>query len=203
MKQWIEHEMDYEKVKFYLENAIFDCNALSEILKSTNFTKGRFFTFLPPEMNLNEMYNLTSPFTCFAVPKGTPYQILVEEPNAAAFIVAKGKANPLLASLFDDVYVSPSDPCFKKNPDDFVISYKEEVYYFLRNRQISLELAAKYLRYSNHFWHSLCILSEIDLPIDQKKVDTSFFEQACLHAKFMIFVAYDADGYLYWEKTGD
>ena len=203
MNEWIEHEMDYERVKPYLEEQVFTSNILSEILKTTDFTKGRFFTFLPPEMNLNEIYNLKYAFSCFAVPKGTPYQILPDNSNAAAFIVDKAKTNPRLSCLFDDMYRSPSDKSFINNPNKFVLFYEKEVYYFLRNHQISLDLVEKYLRYSTTFWHSICVLSEVNLNIGQKEVEVSFFEQVRVQAKYILFEAYDADGYLYWEKTGD
>ena len=202
MNDWVRHPLDEMIVKKYLDYSVRSANVLSDAILQVDFKKGSFFTFLPRGINLNSIINLSWSLNCPPEEKYSDSDILPGMSIAAQFILMKMKLHPQLNCLFDDVSMSPHYPFFQKNVDEFYMRYQEEIYYFICNNQsLSFDLIVKYLRKSNAVWHSIIILTEATLDYQQKEVEMSYFKKACETVELILFIAFDSDAYLYWERS--
>ena len=200
MDKWVKHQLEYDKIKFYLEQTLESVNALSNILLTIDLKQGHFFTFLPAQMNLREILNLESGLSCYAINIENNIQFIPDRIEPVEFILSKTSLNSSLNCIFDAVNHSPQDGYFQKNPDNYLVHFQDEVYYFLRNHQISSPLVARYLHNSKAFWHSICVLTEANLESSQIELSLDFLEQVGLKTKIILIGAYDGESYIYWEK---
>ena len=91
-----------------------------------------------------------------------------------------------------------SHPCFF---DNYSVFYNEEVYSLLTKNNISKELILKCLRFSTSFWHSLCVFTPADFIKETKFLNLEKIKEICLTTELIMVGAYDAEGYLFWEKN--
>lgn len=212
MKQLHKHELDFDPAREYVQNSLDKANTLSsELLNLLNFKNGIFFTLLPNDANIERLYEFKAggilpqnPIQEYVVAgeKATYSIIPTIGDEVSELILKEIKSKEKLCCVFDDVLRSPAD---KHHMDLFHahgLSYDNEVYYLLDKGNISSELIMQCLRASNAFWHSLCVLTEATISgIRDKRLSLEKVKEICLGTKLMMVGAYDAEGYVFWEKS--
>jgi hypothetical protein len=181
----------------YFQSNLADTNTLSSmLLELINFKKGEFFTLLPTDVDKSKI----NEFRLGGIARGVRDQI-------SSVIWNKLHLDNRLCCVFDDVTsnfeAGYSDPLF--NFCGFV--YQKEIYYLVDQQIASIELINRCFQNSNAIWHSLCVLTEIDLTErkdkNSKVLNLIDIKQICFCAKLVIIGAYDGEGYICWEKQGN
>ena len=210
IRKLIRFELDMDRTKEYVIHNLSYGNTLSkELVKLIDFSKGRFFTLLPRERNIENLYE----FECGGIlpqypaikygPTGGEYWFrpIPTIQDEIGFILLKlCEKQPNLSGIFEDFYISP-DSEFIIFLKDFhmVYSYEQEVYYLI-NRETDLTKVLKCIELSNAIWHSLCILTEtrFDDAVDYR-IDLLKLQECCLKTKLVMIGAYDGEAYIFWE----
>lgn len=184
-----KHLLDFQKAKSYFTENLKKTNFLSDsVLFFTRFESGNFFALLKDKKentDLNE-FKTGGKTTC-------------SRDDVSEFILNVLKNDAKLSCIFDDFNAD------KKNiEDDLLFSsngvfFEEEVYYLVNNNTTK-NLLIQCLRRSNVIWHSLCILSHTQFEEHKKTMNREDVKEICLNAKLIMIGAYDAEGYVIWEK---
>ena len=84
--------------------------------------------------------------------------------NKIAYIIKhKLFLHPEMSCIFDDTSASFT-PGHQDNLFSFCgLFYKNEVYYYIDNKVVSVENINRCLVASNALWHSLCVLSQVSI----------------------------------------
>jgi len=217
MKQLNKHKLNFTTVFKYVQFNLYNVNTLSsELLKFINFNHGNFFTLLPNDANIERLYNFE---TGLILPQNSEkkyvpsegedaYSVIPTIRNELSELILKEiKSNNRLSCVFDDVIRSPMDKYHMELFHSHGLFYKNEVYYLLEKSKISKDLIRECLRASNAFWHSLCILTKVDIKsFSSKELSLEKIKDICLQTDLIMLVAYDGEGYILWEhkdKQGD
>jgi len=187
-----QHELNFEQALAYFQYNLADTNILSSaLIKLVNFKAGRFFTLLPDTADLKKI----NEFRYGGMAGGVRDQI-------SSIVLNKLHLDNKLSCIFDDA-TATFKPEYK---DPFFLSYglvyKTEIYYLVVQKMASNELINQCFCVSNAIWHSLCVLSEIDLSNKKEKnLSSKEIEDVCQLAQLIIVGAYDGEGYVFWEKS--
>lgn len=192
MTNLIRHLLNFEKAIKYVKKKLTNINKLSVYLTDLiDFKLGEFYTLLPEDANLEDINKFHSGGICHSV---------INEINS--IVINKLHQNNQMSCIFDDVtatyHAGYKDSLFSSCG----LFYENEVYYLVTQTKASTDLVDACFYASNATWHSLCVLTEIDISnvIDQK-ITLEKIQQICLNAKLIIIGAYDGEGYIFWEKT--
>lgn len=78
----------------------------------------------------------------------------------------------------------------------------QEVYYLLSKDNITPELVFDCFYLSNGTWHSLMVIFDYPLIIPpDKKIREIDLKNICIHPKDIFIMAYDGEGYVFWERN--
>lgn len=209
MKKLFKHPLDFEILYPYFKNRLEGVNALSnELINLVNFKDGIFFTLLPDDANLDRIYELKAGLVLPQFPqmlnekgKGKFQYIPTIEEEISEYIYNKLCSDNMLTCVIDDYNSSPDSKFseyFKLN--GLLLFYNNEVYYKLRIPQTNSNIIEECLGYSNTFWHSLCLLTKADFNIINETLNLEEIKEICLKAHLIMVDAYDAEGYVMWEK---
>jgi hypothetical protein len=209
MKKLKRYDLTFNSVFPYLQDNLSGgytlCNRLLDLI---TFSDGHFFTLLPQDANLQNIYR----FSCG--------EILPQYPEREIEVLKRkyiGRAIPTLqdelgmfifkminknklSCVFDDVVQSPTDPHVELFHSHGLI-YNEEIYYLITPKNNVLETVLKCIEESNAIWHSLCILTEANFnEMKDKKLSLEKLDEICLKAQIIVVGAYDGEGYIFWER---
>lgn len=184
-------KLSYEPCLEYLKDTLSDTTALaSKILSLMDLKKGFFFTFLPSKTN----FSLAAQFNISGIAKGVREQI-------PSMLINKLQEYDPLCCIFDNISEVFSSKYKSKLFSKCGLFYREEIYYLINKENISLELIKECLQNSNAIWHSLCVVSKLELKINSNRnVLIQEIDQIILNTSMLIVGAYDGEGYLFWEK---
>jgi hypothetical protein len=216
MKKLNKHILNFELAQRYVKDTLIDVNVLSEeLLNALDFKNGHFFTLLPEDANLENLYK----FTAYGILPQTPeIEYLVNEQKAsyseiptvdeevADFILKTVQSNAKFSCIFDDFEATTTEilELSNLNSNNFYshsFFYEKEVYYLIENKTLSQELIEKGLMVSNTFWHSLCILTEVSLKnLKNKCLSLEKIREVCEKTKMIMVGAYDREGFVFWEE---
>ncbi len=192
MKKLNRYELEFEPTLAYFQFILNNANALSScVLNLVDFKAGHFFTLLPENINEEKLYEF------LYGGKGEPIEELV-----IAQILNSLYNNKNLSCIFDDVR-----NIFDSEYNDSLyltcgITYEKEIYYLINSKNTSKQFLERCFYISNAIWHSLCVLSEINLNnLADKKISLNQIADICLNADLIIVSAYDAEGYIFWESN--
>jgi hypothetical protein len=217
MKELNKHLLKYELVREFFEDALIDANTLSNaLLNAIDFRGGCFFTLLPENANLENLYKFT---TYGILPQNPMIEYLVNEQMStyteiptvdeeiAEFILDAIRSNNAAYCIFDDVNAKADEETIELSnsiPSDLYFHsffYKQEIYYLINKEEISQEIIAQGLKVSNAFWHSLCILTDATfVDLTNRSLSIEKLKEASEKTKMIIVGAYDGEGYIFWEK---
>jgi hypothetical protein len=211
MKQLIKHKLKFDSAWEYVRENLDNVNALSsELLNLLDFKNGYFFTLLPDEANLTEIYHFKCGGILLQYPeeehvvngyKSTYSWIPDIDKELSPLILKEIKSKYELSCLIDDVSASPKDKYYTLYSDNFSFFYGDEVYYLLKKNNVSVELLLKCLRASTSFWHSLCVFTTADFNGVTETLSLEKIKEVCLKTQLVMVGAYDGEGYLFWEKN--
>lgn len=210
MRRLKRHELEFDLTFDFAKNLLESGNTLStEMLKSVNFEEGQFFVLLPEGADVNRINNFS---TGGLLPRGPLKEIKIlnkiyqgEMINSlsvelANFIINHLKANDHRVCVFENVQSHPNDPHNQLEDKELLRYYNNEVYYFVDKKNLIFDKILSCIKNSNVFWHFLCVISQIDLK-DTLLTTTESFSSISKHAIYIIFGAYDGEGYIFWKKN--
>lgn len=190
MKKINKYLLDFNDAIKYFRDNLDSTNTLSSLLvKMVDFKSGHFFTLLPEDSNLENLNVFTSGGMLFS--RGQQWSEL---------ILNKLKSNSKLLSIFDD-FNSSFHPDYQ---DSLFLHcgriYQNEVYYLITSDIATDVLIGECLCASNTIWHSLCVLSKTNIH-SNKVLMHEDIENISINVQFIMIVAYDDEGYIFWEKN--
>lgn len=191
MKQLNKYKLDYEISLEYLKKNLRKANELSSQILEVLFShSGEFYVLLPEDSDLKRIYDLNSGYITSSIDKEICY-----------FVVDKMK-NTDYSCIFDDVNTTASDSLEDEFFANHSLFYKNEVYHTIKRRLLSEDTFLKCMLTSDGIWHSLCIITIVDLDeIEDKKLDQDMIKKICVNAQLVMIGAYDGEGYIFWERT--
>jgi len=168
-----------------------EMNSLStELKKLVNWKSGRFFAFLPYNVEEKNIH-------AFEYGK-----ITTDRGKVKFFVLKKFKTDCQLSCVFDDFqrdYKAEKEDQFFL---DHGLFHGKEVYYLITQKNASLELINDCFSFSDAIWHSLCLLTKVDLSHKKdKELTLQEIKAICLNATLIVFGAYDGEGYVIWENS--
>lgn len=204
-----QHHLDYEKTILYFIDHIESDKTLSQkLIEKINFNQGIFYTFLPSNADISMIYSFPSGGIIPPIPYGTitykiegvsenfhPQQVITMDRECSEIISTYTKEKEQNCAVIENYMFDPESPHTPiKNVK--MVPYKNEVYYFL-DKKNSIEEIYKTIRKSKEVWHSLFILTRINIPII---LNEEIMNQICENVKYVIASAYDGEGYIFWER---
>lgn len=212
MQKLYEHSLEHTLALKFVQDSLDDTNTLSmEMLKVIRSHKGTFFTLLPETATLERLYRfdshilLQNPMIEFGTgdTKSKYQSIPTIRTELYPFLLSKMRSAKKLISIFDD-FNTTYDPNYQ---DDFFNRfgrhYRSEIYYLIDEPHFSKEIVLECLRMSNVIWHSLCIITTVDLDkVIGQELTPHIIQEICLNTQLIMIGAYDGEGYIFWERTG-
>lgn len=187
-----KHELPPAKVIPYFQYTLEDVNFLSNfVMKNINFSSGSFFTFLPEDIYTPSLYEFRW---------GIGSAIIQEVSREIVLDICKKNQ---LSCFFDEFGFKPKE--LYKNPlfQEYGMGFQnEEVYYLVNNDAVNEEILEKCFYASNMLWHSLCVLTNISFKKKGGEVLTEEeMHQICESIEYILVGAYDAEGFIFWQKN--
>ncbi|MBS0649771.1 MAG: hypothetical protein JSR93_01290 [Verrucomicrobia bacterium] len=212
MKFLNKHILKYESALKFLQESLDEVNALSdELLSAIDFSHGQFYTLLPQNAHSEFLYDFRSggilvqnPIQEYYVDgKKSSFSVIPTiRDQIASELITKIHEKEKAAFLFDDVNCSPEEMLLFDDYQQYRWIYNDEVYLIIDKNNASEEKILLGMQKSESFWHSLCVLSNINITDGSEK--TLSFEQIksiCQQAYLIMIGAYDGEGYVFWEKA--
>jgi hypothetical protein len=211
MKQLIKHKLKFDSAWEYVRENLDNVNALSsELLNLLDFKNGYFFTLLPDEANLTEIYHFKCGGILLQYPeeehvvngyKSTYSWIPDIDKELSPLILKEIKSKYELSCVFDKVSGTPSNAYYIYYSDAHPLFNEKEVYFLIEQKNISIDVLLKCLRASTSFWHSLCVFTTADFNGVTETLSLEKIKEICLKTQLVMVGAYDGEGYLFWEKN--
>ncbi|WP_154017922.1 hypothetical protein [Candidatus Protochlamydia phocaeensis] len=207
MNKLKKYELNFDEALNYIKWNLNKTNTLScELLNLLNFRSGCFFTLISNQTVIENLHN-------FERGGIFPQQSMKENVREQCYSSVQTSRNEVANMLFyelkrksnfnccfDDMLTSPlpigSDELF----DAYGVCYKNDVYYYLQNKDISVDLLKKCFHYSNNGWHSLCVLTQSTLNNNERAFSFNKIQDVALKTGLIILRAYDGEGYVFWER---
>lgn len=186
------YKLDQNKVKEYLHWNLEGLNLLSSTLLALEFyDKGDFFSLLPELIEENKINEFKHGGTGVNLNSYVKYMMWMRlfEDNS-------------LCCIFDEVNFN-----YQERKNDLLFNlcglhYEEEIYYLLNKNNLKIENINDCFYASNAIWHSLCILTRTNFSmLVNQKLTKENIRECCKNAELILVGAYDAEGYIFWEKS--
>ncbi len=184
-------ELNFDLAFAYYKNNLNGTNALSSnLIDIFNFKQGNFFTLLPDDFADKNVYKFKSGGVRNCV------RDLCE-----SLILDKLLSDDGLYCIFDDASAVP----ISERNDSLFCSvgyiFENEIYYLVQKKIATAKLIEKCFYASDAIWHSLCILTRTNFvaPPD-RNLSQENIREFCENAELILVSAYDAEGYVFWER---
>jgi hypothetical protein len=214
MKKLIKYRLEFLKTFSFFKDRIDGGNFLDNLLlKNIDLNKGSFYTFLPKEANLAQLYDFSyggilpsNPIEDIYI-KGLNQTFKGERINSISeelgLHISKLMNNKKIITVFDDVSRDRSNiHLLKEDYKKIVKFYFKEVYYIFNKFNFSKKVLLDVIHSTNAFWHFLCILTEVNFnDVIEKELTLDDIKEICINTKIIIVGAYDGEGYLFWERN--
>lgn len=205
-----KHHLDFEKtIRYFIDHIEADKTLSQKIVEKTNFNQGMFYTFLPSNAEISRLYDFSCGGIIPPIPYGSctykiegvsnnfhPQQIITMDRECSEIISTYTKETEQNCAVIENYMLEPKSPhTYIKNVK--MVPYGKEVYYFL-DKNNSIEEIYTTVRKSSEVWHSLFVLTRINIPL---VFDDEAMNRICENTKFVIAGAYDGESYIFWEKS--
>jgi len=216
MKLLKKVDLDFVPTWDYARDQLEGGNSLSsQLLKLVEFEKGYFYLMLPDEADRSHLYNFTWPGL---MPKGSIKEINVLgktrkaeiinslTPEIACFLTEEIKVDKECVCIFEDVMRSPNESNLENfRFNNILRAYDNETFYMIDSSNSSFDNVLSCMNNANVFWHFLCLVSNKSNCSEQifKKFTLDTLTFYCKNVKFIIFAAYDGEGYIFWERKSE
>lgn len=208
LKDLIKRNLEFEKSILYLKDQLNGGNKLShELLLTVNFEKGQFFTLLPPDADLEHLYDF---FGGTILVQNPTIEYINESGKKVSYTKVPTLKNEISKYIFDKIKTSANNCIFEdvvqviSDPHiDFFhkygLKYKNELYYRITNDIASEELILEAIKEVSSFWHTLFILTENNFVPVKKELTLENIKLFCDEITLLVVGAYDGEGYVLWE----
>ena len=193
MKDLKKYELSFLPTMIYVRQVLEQSNSLSDaLLHLINFSDGHFFTYLPKDVELSDIYQ----FERGGISSNTYLEV-------AKILLDKVNENSKISCIIDDVIRKPSD----KNITSFgacSLFLNDEVYHLITKKMAAVEVIFKCLHETDAIWHSLAVLTEAHLnELSSSDLSVEKIQEICLMTRVLVVGAYDGEGYIFWEKVAE
>lgn len=210
MNKMKEYKLENNKtLTFFIDKVKEGKKIANEILKFQDLQNGSFFTFLPTNISYEKLYD----FRNGGLLKENPIEEIVvldqkykarEKPKLnnelSLFIFNELLKNNKLSSIFEDYLSLLTDPHLNLF-NRIGLSYENEIYYLIDKRNLDRKLILDCIKEIDLAWHSVVILSEINLEeTSTKKITEKQISEICKQISCIIIGAYDGEGYVFWKR---
>ncbi len=191
IKKFNTYLLDSVKAKAYLFNNIEGINELSKAaLEYIPFDQGEFFTILQNGLSNEKIHEFRNGYVGGGVIQEVA--ILLQD----KFKIKKGQL-----CIFDDFNEDYSSEPMWDLFDHVGVHQSKEIYYIVSADQSSVDLLTQCFRASNCIWHSLCVFSKYTYNKNEDRtISILELENIARSAQYVLYLAYDAEGYIIWEK---
>ena len=191
MQQLKKYELNYKKTQEYFQKSLKGVNELSNsVVSFLQCNTGNFFTLLPEGISEKKIHEFEY---------GGKTSCVRDE--IAIFIKKLIESRSKLTCIFDDFDADFKD---KENIDLYRSNgfhYINEIYYAVQGAA-DKNLIDKCLQYSNAIWHSLCVITEFSLESCENRILGSHeIKMISENSVLIMLSAYDAEGYVFWERN--
>ncbi len=193
MKKIKKYKLNFSQAKTNFLDKVNSVNTLSKkVCEIVDLNSGSFYTFFPETEKAPSAINLFRGSLTKPADRQFFYQ----------FILNNLQKTDNRICIFDD-FESKYQPGYEeelfKSHGKFL---NEEIYYLFSKENASLEKIQTAFRYCDIMWHSLIIIStsKLDFLPDQTISENDCIK-ICEKADLILVTAYDAEGYIFWEKT--
>lgn len=189
-----KYELEAAKTLGFIKWNLNDLNMLSKsVLKYSPFNEGRFFTFLRNDISNDQLYS----FKCGGVGGGVKNKIID--------IVHAELISPFGGLCIFDDYDQDFDSVGGWNLYDQVgIHFQNEVYFAVESNNSNKDLLLNCFRASDCIWHSLIILCKFTFSRNKdQSITEKELKEIALTANYILLRAYDAEGYIIWQRNID
>lgn len=207
-KQLIKYIIEYDEMWSYWEDRLTNVNLLSSTLLSrVDFKKGVFFTLLPSDANLDQIYKFSeggilpqNPRLSYGDGRKGSYSITPTlENELVLYLLQFININEIC--IFDNVsgsFLNQKDTDFFQS---FGLFHEDEVYYLMTKNNVTPETLSLCIHLSEAFWHSLCVVAPYATCPSRKELTDEDTKKICSEIKIVIVGAYDGEGYVFWQKN--
>lgn len=183
--------MNFEQALSYFKDNLVGTNTLSSFLFKY-IDSGHFYTFLPEKTPINDLHK----FKMGGISKGP----LIEKFHQFLLFFIHQTQNQLF--LFDSCRVQPkplSEDTLYLNYGRFI---KDEIYFQVTGKKISAALLEQCYNRSYAIWHSLCILTQTQIPNPPNtEINEKELNELCRNIQKVFLLAYDGEGVVIWSNT--
>lgn len=205
MRDFIKHNLDYEKTIPYVKACLKDGNfACAQILNTLDFSLGTFFTYLRPQSDLSLLYQFE---TGGISPKIDPKSYKPSDFNIDSYLanylndrINQSKNNLCVfedvLSFWDDKHLLPL-----KNKN-LVYKFKNEIYYILDDFNSEIATIKNCINTADALWHFVCFLtSSKDFKKHHDELTSHDLTNLAQSIDALIIGAYDGESYVFWENA--
>ncbi|MBS0625365.1 MAG: hypothetical protein JSS32_04875 [Verrucomicrobia bacterium] len=211
MKRLHKHIIDPTLSLKFFKKSLGQTNLLSiETVKYISKSNGKYCTLLPAEANLDNLNQFSVGILpdmpiqrgpIGSLPGIYNYSVIPNIGIEFCRYMNEVMKDKKLSCVIDDFNSTYNDEYECELFDQFGIHYKDQVYYYLDDIQVSEERLLACFQRSNTFWHSLCLLTKSKLnPNHNREVNAETIKEISRGALYAIVGAYDGEGYIFWEK---
>ncbi len=209
-KQIMKTPLKCDEAKEYCLGVLSDGNALAkELLKVVNFDDGKFFAVTAQSAGINGIYNFRfggilpeNPLETMVV-LGKEYPARKKSTSVlelAQYLDELLGKNKNLWCLFEDLVRSKSD-FLGEQTEENTAYFEEEVFYYLRGDEFSLEKGMHLIRYSNAQWYYMNVITSEPILSVQDNLTIELIRDIAAKTTNIVIGAYDMEGYVVWEKN--
>ncbi len=211
-RKLLRHQLEFEKARQYAEEQL-DCGyPLSNELKNRLILEnGNFFTLLPEDANLNQLYDF---FGGLILPQnetinqfdkvtgkivGSFTRVPTVDTEVAKLIYEELITRKGYACIFEDVQQELTSPHLEFFYQ-YGFSFSAQLCYFINKENSSLEGIQSGIAESYAIWHQLFFLTKIDfLNIPGQKIEIQTIQNFIQNIQLLCLGAYDGEGFIFWE----
>lgn len=199
-----KYALDFDAAIAFCRQQLSSGLTLSKkLLEKIDFKKGNFFTLLPDEAKIERLDKFSQGGILPSLDKdeNSKYSNFWPRPNSdhavIDFIYRYLTEDELHTTVLEHIIAKPTDRSLKLEGVDLVI-YQDEVYYFLESN-ITNETVEKAVSKVKEVWHFVAVLSH-GIQYHVAKFSDGDFDIICEGIDYLVFGAYDGEGYIFWEK---
>ena len=191
MEVLIKYSLNKDAALKYLHWNLQNGNALcNSVLNNVCFEKGGFFTFLKEGLTEEKINNFFS-----------MHVSVNSKEMIGKWLHEIGVKDISLILIFDEDDARVDESIKEELFSRVGAYYRDEVYYLLENNSRSLKNIRDCLQASDIIWHSLCIVSKYSYKKNESgSISREELEDIARNAEMILLLAYDAEGYIIWQK---
>lgn len=211
MKKLVQYDLDFDQTERYFQKYLDQRNSLSNALKKNiDFSKGHFYTLLTEDADISRLYefeighilppNPIEDIYVSSLKKTFKGQRINSIKNEFSTYLYEKIKSCHLACLMEDLIQSPTDPHVHLY-HQIGRRFGEEVFYLITQKNLTKNLIKKSVKECSGWDFVAAVFTMNNFDLKNQEIKENDFSLICFNTSMVIISAYDAEGYLIWEKT--